>query len=86
MAVVVSGKDLSQELKDLMKEQVPSLVEKYGRAPHLVVILIGNNPSSLSYVSGKEKACDYVGIKNTTLRLDEATSEEALLELIANSL
>lgn len=84
MAVVVSGKDLSQELKDLMKEQVPSLVEKYGRAPHLVVILIGNNPSSLSYVSGKEKACDYVGIKNTTLRLDEATSEEALLELIAN--
>lgn len=84
MAVVVSGKDLSQELKDSMKEQVPSLVEKYGRAPHLVVILIGNNPSSLSYVSGKEKACDYVGIKNTTLRLDEATSEEALLELIAN--
>lgn len=84
MATIVSGKDLSQELKDSMKEQIPSLIKQYGRAPHLVVILIGNNPSSISYVTGKEKACDYVGVKNTTIRLDEGTSEESLLELIAN--
>ena len=82
MAVVVSGKDLSQELKDAMKEEVQILEQKYGRVPHLVVILVGNNPSSISYVTGKEKASEYVGIKNTTLRLEESTSEDELIGLI----
>ena len=82
MAVVVSGKDLSQELKDAMKEEVQILEQTYGRVPHLVVILVGNNPSSISYVTGKEKASEYVGIKNTTLRLEESTSEDELIGLI----
>ena len=82
MATIISGKDLSQELKDSMKDEVVNLVNEYGRAPHLVVVLVGNNPSSISYVTGKEKACEYVGIKNTTLRLDEGTSEESLVNLI----
>ena len=82
MATIISGKDLSQELKDAMKDEVVNLVNEHGRAPHLVVVLVGNNPSSISYVTGKEKACEYVGIKNTTLRLDEGTSEESLVNLI----
>ena len=59
MAIVISGKELSVELKDAMRDEVLGLVEKYGRAPHLAVVLVGNNPSSISYVSGKEKACLY---------------------------
>ena len=82
MAIVISGKELSVELKDAMRDEVLGLVEKYGRAPHLAVVLVGNNPSSISYVSGKEKACEYVGIKNTTLRVDESISEEELVSLI----
>ena len=82
MALIVSGKDLSQELKEAMQEEVIDLEKSYGRVPHLVVVLVGNNPSSISYVTGKEKACDFVGIKNTTLRLDENISEEELVKLI----
>ena len=82
MAIVISGKELSVELKDAMRDEVLDLVDKYGRAPHLAVVLVGNNPSSISYVSGKEKACLYVGIKNTTLRVDESISEEELVSLI----
>ena len=82
MALIVSGKDLSQELKEAMQEEVIDLEKSYGRVPHLVVVLVGNNPSSISYVTGKEKACDFVGIKNTTLRLDENISEEELVNLI----
>lgn len=82
MAIVVSGKDLSQELKEAMQQEVASLSNQYGRVPHLVVVLVGNNPSSISYVTGKEKACDFVGIKNTTLRLDENITEEELVDLI----
>ena len=85
MAVVVSGKDLSLELKEAMRLKVLDLVSKYQRAPHLVVILVGNDPGSISYVTGKEKACEFVGIKNTTIRLNEEISEQELLNLI-NSL
>ena len=81
-ATIISGKLLSQELKDLMKLQVQELEKKYGRVPHLVVILVGNNPSSISYVTGKEKACNYVGIKNTTIKLADTISEEALLSIV----
>lgn len=82
MAVVISGKELSQELKDAMKLEVADLVNNYGRAPHLAVVLVGNNPSSISYVTGKEKACDYVGIKNSTIKLPEETTEEELINVI----
>ena len=81
-ATIISGKLLSQELKDLMKLQVQELEKKYGRVPHLVVILVGNNPSSISYVTGKEKACNYVGIKNTTIKLADTISEKELLSIV----
>lgn len=82
MATIISGKDLSVELKDKMKEEVLLLQEKYNTVPHLVVVLVGNNPSSISYVTGKEKACEYVGIKNTTLKVEDTISEDELVELI----
>ena len=82
MGIIVSGKELSQELKDAMREEVINLQNEYKRVPHLAVILVGNNPSSISYVTGKSKACDYVGIKNTTITLEDTCSEEELLALI----
>ena len=82
MATIISGKDLSQKLKDAMKLEVAELYEKHGRVPHLVVVLVGNNPSSISYVTGKEKACEYVGIKNSTIKLQEDITEEELISVI----
>ena len=82
MAVIISGKDLSVELKDAMREEVIALNQQYNRVPHLVVVLVGNNPSSISYVTGKEKACEYVGIKNTTLKVEESITEAELVEVI----
>ena len=52
MAKVISGKELSAQLKDEMKAQVATFPEKYGRVPHLVVILVGEDPGSVSYVPG----------------------------------
>ena len=80
--MVISGKELSIELKARMAEQVATFGEKYGRVPHLVVILVGNDPGSVSYVTGKSKACEVVGIKNTTVRHEESISEEELLDEI----
>ena len=82
MAKVISGKDLSAQLKDEMKAQVATFPEQYGRVPHLVVILVGEDPGSVSYVTGKAKASEYVGIKNTTIRKPDTISEAELLGLI----
>ena len=80
--MVISGKELSAQLKDEMKAQVAAFPEKYGRVPHLVVILVGEDPGSVSYVTGKAKASEYVGIRNTTIRKPETISEAELLGLI----
>ena len=80
--MIISGKELSTRLKEEMAAQVATFPEKYGRVPHLVVILVGEDPGSVSYVTGKAKASEVVGIKNTTIRKPDTISEEELLGLI----
>jgi methylenetetrahydrofolate dehydrogenase (NADP+)/methenyltetrahydrofolate cyclohydrolase len=81
--MIISGKDLSAKLKAQMAEQVAGFPAKYGRVPHLVVILVGDDPGSQTYVRNKARACDAVGIKNTTVRLPADTPESELLDRIA---
>ena len=80
--MIISGKELSAQLKEEMRQQVATFPEKYGRVPHLVVILVGEDPGSVSYVTGKAKASEVVGIKNTTIRKPDTISEAELLGLI----
>ena len=81
--MIVSGKDLSARMKAAMAEQVAQFPAKYGRVPHLVVVLVGEDPASQSYVRGKAKASEQVGIKNTTILRGADISEGELLGLIA---
>ena len=81
--MIISGKDLSAKLKAQMAVQVATFPEKYGRVPHLVVILVGDDPGSQTYVRNKAKACDVVGIRNTTVRMPADTPEQELLNKIA---
>lgn len=83
MGVVVSGKDLAKSLKDQMAVEVIGLEKEYGRVPHLAVILVGEDPGSVSYVKGKEKACIEIGIKNTTIKRTSDITEEELLNIIS---
>lgn len=80
--MVISGKELSARLKSEMAAEVAGFPEKYGRVPHLVVILVGDDPASVSYVTGKARASQTVGIKNTTIRKPDSISEDELLGLI----
>lgn len=82
--MIISGKDLATKIKEEIAGKVPALVEKYGRAPHLAVILVGEDPASQSYVKSKGKDAEQVGFKSTTIRLPEETTEEELLKIIAN--
>ena len=80
----ISGKELTARLRAEMAEEVKGFPAKYGRVPHLAVVLVGDNPASVSYVTGKAKASAEVGIRNTTIRRPESISEAELLELIAS--
>ena len=82
MATIISGKELSKTKKATMKLEVEKLENKYGRRPKLSVILVGDDPGSVSYVSGKEKACVEIGIINQTIKLKDSTSQEELLKII----
>ena len=82
MAKIISGKELSAKLKADMAAEVAAFPARYGRVPHLAVILVGEDPGSVSYVTGKAKASAEVGIRNTTIRRPAATDEAELLALI----
>ena len=81
--MIISGKDLAVKVKQEVAEKVKVYAEQYGRPPHLVVILVGENPASVSYVAGKGRDAEEVGFKNTTIRKPESIAEEELLNLIA---
>lgn len=80
---IISGKELSLSLKDEMKIEVQHLEEQYGRRPCLMVVIVGDNPASRSYVRGKIKATEYVGMDGHLIELPEDCPEERLLQEIA---
>ncbi len=82
MGEIISGKELSKEIRAQIKVKVESLKELTGAVPHLVVVLVGENPASQSYVRAKERACEKSGIKSTVIRKEATLSETALLNII----
>jgi len=80
-AEVINGKDLSHDMKMDMKTEVSEL-KQTGITPHLTVLLVGDDPASKSYVSGKKKACDQTGISSDVTELEPTISEGELLQRI----
>lgn len=77
--MIIYGSELSKEIRDQLKKEVESA---NGRKPCLAVILVGDDPASVSYVRGKSKACDEVGIECRQMTFPETMSEWDLLDLI----
>ena len=83
MSSIIDGKALSLSLKEEMKGRMEELKATYGRVPCLAVIIVGDNPASRSYVRGKIKAAEFVGMDSRLIELPEDVSEAGLLEVIA---
>lgn len=81
MNKIMDGKELANEIKDSLKEEVKKIKEK-GIVPKLAVIMVGNDPASKVYVKNKSKACEHVGIEFEEYILEETTNMEELLSLI----
>ena len=81
--MIIDGKKISQEIKDEVKEQVAEL-KAQGTEITLAVVKVGDDPASAVYVRNKEKACEYVGMNSKKIEKPADTTEEELLDLIAD--
>ena len=82
-AKILDGKQTAQAMKEEMKQEIAILKEKHNIIPGLAVILVGEDPASVSYVTGKRKACETIGIYSREENHSADFSEKQLLSLIA---
>ena len=83
MAILMDGKATGAKVRARLAEKTVEFKEKYGYAPGLAVIIVGDDPASKVYVRNKKKACEEVGYNSFEYALPAETTEEELLELIA---
>src|ERR1044071_7900840 len=82
MATIIDGKIVAREVQKQVKEEVEGLERRWGMAPGLAVILVGDDPASQIYIKNKEKACREVGIKSFEHLLSATTTERELLAVV----
>jgi methylenetetrahydrofolate dehydrogenase (NADP+)/methenyltetrahydrofolate cyclohydrolase len=80
---LLDGKAVSQHIKEEIKKQVQELTWAGKRAPHLVAILVGENPASKAYVGSKVKTCAELGFESTLVTYGADVTEAELLAKIA---
>lgn len=81
-AKIIDGKLLAENLRGEIAAGTAALKAKTGVTPGLAVILVGDNPASVSYVTAKEKACVEAGMLSKEIRLSAETSEDELIEIV----
>jgi len=82
-AKIIDGKAIAAEMRAEVAKQVAKLKADHGITPGLAVILVGEDPASEVYVRSKNRMTVEAGMKSVEHRLDESTTEEELLALIA---
>ncbi|XP_015372366.1 PREDICTED: bifunctional methylenetetrahydrofolate dehydrogenase/cyclohydrolase, mitochondrial isoform X2 [Diuraphis noxia] len=81
-ATVIDGKSIANTILNELRLETQEWVLKGNRPPHLVAVLVGQNPASKIYVSNKMKAAKVVGIETKTMKFSASTSENELLACI----
>jgi len=82
-AQIIDGKAIAESVRNQVAAETQQLIRDTGIVPHLAAVLVGNDPASEVYVRNKERACLKAGLRSTLHRLDAATTQADLLELIA---
>ncbi len=83
-ATILDGKAIAARIEGELAEQIADFVQNNGHEPTLAAVLVGDDPASAVYVKNKRAACERVGIESRMHQLPATTSEEELLELIAD--
>lgn len=81
IATIINGKEVAQDIRSELAQEVAGLKEQ-GITPGLTVVLVGNDPASESYVKGKMRGCEEVGIRSEVIRMPDTTTQEELLAVV----
>jgi len=81
-AEIIDGKAFAQRVRERVTAAVATLKADHNIVPGLTVVLVGEDPASLVYVRNKGKQTAAAGMESNTIRLDSATPEQDLLDLI----
>ncbi|HIJ59309.1 MAG TPA: bifunctional methylenetetrahydrofolate dehydrogenase/methenyltetrahydrofolate cyclohydrolase FolD [Nitrospirae bacterium] len=81
-AKIISGTEIASQIREELKKEVQELSSKHGIVPGLVTILVGKNPASISYVTGKQKTAHELGFYSIQDDQPEDLSESDLLTLV----
>ncbi|MGI4020839.1 MAG: bifunctional 5,10-methylenetetrahydrofolate dehydrogenase/5,10-methenyltetrahydrofolate cyclohydrolase [Janthinobacterium lividum] len=80
---LLDGKYVSEKLKVEIAQEAAELLEKTGRKPHLVAVLVGHDGGSETYVASKMRNCEKVGFQSSLVRYESDVTEEELLQKVA---
>ncbi|QJD98165.1 bifunctional 5,10-methylene-tetrahydrofolate dehydrogenase/5,10-methylene-tetrahydrofolate cyclohydrolase [Mucilaginibacter robiniae] len=80
---ILDGKYVSEKLKVEIAEQAANYLQRSGRKPHLVAVLVGHDGGSETYVASKMRNCEKVGFKSTLVRYEDIVTEAELLLKVA---
>lgn len=81
-AKIISGTEIAAQIREEIKKEVAEMKEKHGVVPGLITILVGKNPASISYVTGKQKTAHELGFYSIQDDQPEDLPEDELLKLI----
>ena len=81
-AKILSGTDLSAEIRAEVATGVVEMQEKHGVTPGLAVVLVGDDPASAVYVANKQRACEEAGLFSNSMRLPRTATEDEILAAV----
>lgn len=81
-SIILNGKNVADCIEKEIQKEVDFLYRKSNTKPKLITLMIGDNPSSVTYVNMKIKACERVGIESEKIVLKEDTTTEEVIEQI----
>lgn len=82
MYTLIDGKKVASEIKKEIAEEVLKITKAGGKIPHLAAILVGDDPSSQTYVTNKVKDCEEVGFRSTLVKYEADIDESVLINKI----
>ena len=82
MTKIINGKEIAQNLRNDLNNEIKKLKEKYNSVPGLAVVQVGNVAASSVYVKAKTKSALEVGIEVFDHHLKDSTSQEELMNLV----
>jgi len=82
-ATIIDGKQVAARIREEIREEAEKFTTETGVVPHLAAILVGDDPASAIYVRNKQRASEKAGLKSTLHRMPAETTQDELLNLIA---